>query len=57
MEAKHFFKNNIHKYRMRKGRESLELELNHLARKLKILQFESIISYQIQQQKKKQPQN
>ena len=56
-EAKRFLKNNNNKYRMRYGRENWELEFNNLARKWKILLIDSIISYQIQNEEKKQPHN
>jgi hypothetical protein len=42
---------------MRNGRENSESEFNNFARKRKILQIDYIISYQIQNEGKKQPRN
>jgi hypothetical protein len=40
-EAKHFFKSNNNKYRMRNGRENWESEFNNLVQKWKILLIDS----------------
>lgn len=56
-EAKYLFGSSINKYRIRNVRESWELEFNNLTRKWEILLIDSIISYQIQHEEKKQPKN